>query len=224
MTSYDVVRMCKHKLREMGVTKPKIGHGGTLDPFAEGVLLILIGRSATKRMNELSNLPKTYIATAKLGASSDTLDCTGIISVQGSSDPAGQQVRKSVSQLASEIQLIIPKFIGAIEQAVPDYSAAKVDGKPRYEYARAGVTLVPKSKIVTVHQLKVELISDSQAQMTATVSSGTYIRQLSYDFFMTLSVESYLEKLVRTQIGDYATKDCMRVEEIATADWGKYLQ
>jgi tRNA pseudouridine55 synthase len=207
MTSFDVVYRCKKILREMGVAKPKIGHGGTLDPFAEGVLLILIGRGATKRMKELSNLPKTYVATAKLGASSDTLDCTGEISPSSSS-------YRSI-KLQDEINAIIPKFSGEIEQAVPDYSAAKVNGKPRYAYAREGKEVPAKAKKVIIHELKVGEISETSVVLTTTVSSGTYIRQLSYDLLKSVGVESYLTKLVRTQIGEITTVDCASLDALS---------
>ncbi|MFZ2199379.1 MAG: tRNA pseudouridine(55) synthase TruB [Microgenomates group bacterium] len=204
MTSFDVIRAFKRHITRTVPDRYKIGHGGTLDPFADGVLLLLLGK-ATKRMNELSALPKTYRAVAVMGASSDTLDRTGAIT-PGVWEPFTPGVLKQAAE----------KFVGEIEQEIPDYSATKINGVPRYKLARAGKTMDKKTKLVTIFELEIENIADDAVTFTATVSSGTYIRQLSYDIFKTLGIESYLESLTRTRIGDFNLEKCVKIVDFGT--------
>lgn len=208
ITSYDVIREFKHKI------KPdyKIGHGGTLDPFASGVLLLLLGK-ATKKMAELSNLPKSYSAWAVLGYSSDTLDKTGRVDKKlGAEIPE----RAKVEEMAQ-------KLVGRIEQNVPDYSAAKINGVPRYKLARNGQIIPPKTKEVSIYKLEIthfsQLNERTVVELDTTVSSGTYIRQLSYDLFKSLGCESYLDKLTRTAIGDFSLQKCIKLADLDQEDW-----
>lgn len=201
MTSFDVIRVFKKSVHP----DFKVGHGGTLDPFADGVLLLLLGK-ATKKMNELQGLPKTYRATAKLGASSDTLDRTGVISEKG-------EGKSEKYPTIVEIQYIAEKFVGEIEQEIPDYSATKVNGVPRYKLARAGKEMEKKSKLVTIYKLEIEKIEGDMVTILCTVSSGTYIRQLSYDIFKSMGIDSYLETLTRTQIGDYKIENSVKMDD-----------
>ena len=203
VTSYDVIRAFK---RAQHPTY-KIGHGGTLDPFADGVLLLLLGK-ATKQMNELMQLPKTYRAVARLGAYSDTLDRTGVIDFRNKI----QETRFTQAQL----EAVKSQFIGEIEQVIPDYSAAKVQGVPRYKLARQGVALAEKRKKVTIYELRTTNYAQDTVTFEATVSSGTYIRQLSYDIFKSLGVESYLESLTRTAIGPYRLDQCAQIDDFPT--------
>lgn len=205
MTSYDVIREFKRQVKPVD----KVGHGGTLDPFAEGVLLLLLG-SATKKMNELSALPKTYTATAKLGASSDTLDNTG-------------EIRKQKLEIRTldEVQIreVAKKFVGTIEQEIPDYSATKINGVPRYKLARSGQEMERKSKRVMIYELRIMNYVGDMVTFEARVSSGTYIRQLSYDLFKSLGIESYLEKLVRVSIGEYTIDGCASTSDFSSSKW-----
>ena len=157
-------------------------------------------------------LPKTYQAMAVLGARSDTLDRTGKI------EQCGGVI---VSQ--NQIEVVAKDFVGEIEQKIPEYSAAKVNGVPRYKLAREGKVQVQKSKLVTIYNLEIinsnYLNNRSIVEFEATVSSGTYIRQLSYDLFRTLGVESYLETLMRTQIGNYTMGNCAQVTDFETEEW-----
>ncbi len=204
ITSFDVIRAFKR-----GVHPDfKVGHGGTLDPFAGGVLLLLLGK-ATKQMNTLSELPKTYRAVAVLGASSDTLDRTGAI--------VKQIINHKFSN--SQIEDVAEKFVGEIEQVIPDYSATKINGVPRYKLARRGEAMEQKSKPVTIHELLIEKIEDKRVTFSAIVSSGTYIRQLSYDVFISLGVESHLDELTRTKIGDYKVEDCCQIADFSSSKW-----
>lgn len=201
MTSFDVIREFKKAVHP----DFKIGHGGTLDPFADGVLLLLLGK-ATKKMDELSALPKTYRAVAKMGASSDTLDRTGVISAKG-------EGKSEKYPTLGELVIIANEFVGEIEQEIPDYSATKINGVPRYKLARAGKEMDKKSKKVMIYKLEIEKIDGEMITFTSTVSSGTYIRQLSYDIFKSLGIGSYLENLTRTKIGDYSIEDCKKIED-----------
>ena len=204
ITSFDVIRELKHAIHP----DFKVGHGGTLDPFADGVLLLLLGK-ATKKMNELAELPKTYLATARLGASSDTLDRTGRISKQLTAYGIRQE----------QIMEVLKKFVGEIEQVIPDYSATKIKGVPRYKLARRGEAMEKKTKMVMIYDLRFVLIEDNKVEFEATVSSGTYIRQLSYDIFKSLGVESYLEALTRTRIGDFSLMKCCEMSDFNDDIW-----
>lgn len=210
ITSYDVIRNFKRYVHP----DFKIGHGGTLDPFAEGILLLLLGR-ATKKMNELSALPKTYRATAILGAKSETLDRTGKIE-QCHSDTVSQ----------AQIIEVAQKFVGEIEQEIPDYSATKIGGVPRYKLARAGKEMGKKSKMVTIYSITgIQILKSNGSNhrtkvvFEAEVSSGTYIRQLSYDLFKLLGIESYLDQLVRIKIGDFSKEKCCEISDLHTEAW-----
>ena len=207
ITSFDVIREFKRsQFTGRDPVRYKVGHGGTLDPFADGVLLLLLGK-ATKKMNELSELPKTYRAATVLGARSDTLDCTGAIE----NVPTYQHTNVSTK----EIQEAAKTFVGEIEQVIPDYSATKINGVPRYKLACKGEVMEKKSKKVTIHSLTIDEIVDNKVTFTATVSSGTYIRQLSYDLFKSLGVDSYLESLTRMKIGEYSLEDCKKIENFS---------
>ncbi len=207
MTSYDVIREFKHAIHP----DFKVGHGGTLDQFADGVLLLLLGK-ATKRMNELSALPKTYRAVAQLGARSDTLDRTG--KIMPSSRAKSRDPSTTVGMTIKSITEVVSQFVGEITQEIPEYSAAKVNGVPRYKLARKGQNQEKKSKLVTIYALSIDKVSDNRVTFTATVSSGTYIRQLSYDLFQSLGIESYLDALTRTQIGNFKLEKCTMIEDM----------
>ncbi len=204
ITSFDVIRAFKRSIHP----SYKIGHGGTLDPFADGVLLLLLGR-ATKMMNALSELPKTYQATAMLGAKSDTLDVTGAI----------VKSTEYIVPSETEIKRIATSFIGKYEQEIPQYSAAKVNGKPRYLLARNGEVTDRKTKLVEIYSMQITEVAENSVSFISQVNSGTYIRQLSYDIFNKLGVESYLEKLTRTKIGDFSIEKCSKIEEFMSDSW-----
>lgn len=202
LTSYDCIRRLK-RLLPRGI---KVGHAGTLDPFAEGVLLILLG-SATRRFDEIRGWHKTYLAGARLGYCSDTLDVTGSIELCHSNTVTLEQIEEGIK-----------KYVGEIEQLIPAYSAAKVAGRPRYMYARRGEEIPAKSKVVQIDSISVQsyrsLDQSALVEMRVVCGSGTYIRQLSYDIFRSLGIESYLETLVREAVGDIKIDDCLRLEQL----------
>lgn len=210
ITSYDVIRKVKKLLREQEppshkAKAVKVGHAGTLDPFADGVLLILVGK-ATKRFDEIQGWQKTYRAVAKLGARSDTLDCTGVIENRKSN--IEHRMNKN------DIQKVAVNFVGEIEQVVPSYAAAKYRGRKLYEYAREGVEIPEKKKQVTVYSIKVLRVLKGEVEMRVVCASGTYIRQLSYEIIKDLGVESYLSELTREAVGEYTIGHSYDLEQV----------
>lgn len=210
ISSYDVIRAFK---KESGY-RGKIGHGGTLDPFAGGILLLLLGK-ATKRFDEVQKWQKTYAATSFLGECSDTLDKLGEIIKQ----------KNSKKPTLDEIEKYIPKYIGDIEQDVPAYSAAKHKGQPLYKLAREGKEIPEKKKWVKVYDFTILEYEYPRLIFSSTVSSGTYIRQLGYDLLKNLEVDSYLERLERTRIGEISLNaDCCEIGSFNNESWKKFVR
>lgn len=201
MTSYDVVRRVKRLLPR----GHKIGHGGTLDPFAEGVLLLLLGK-ATRRFEEIRGWRKTYLATARLGARSDTLDKDGKIK--------NTLTREQNNLTIERMQEIANKYLGESEQVVPLYAAAKHEGRKLYEYAREGKEVPQKKKAIVIERIEVVAVTPREMEMRVVCGGGTYIRQLSYDILKEQDVESYLETLVRERIGEIGTDDCFTLDKL----------
>lgn len=183
-TSFDVVA----KMKKLLHTK-KVGHAGTLDPMATGVLPILIGR-ATKAQDILPNQTKGYEAEFKLGIQTDTLDITG--KIIGTSE---------VTSTRQDIENILPKFRGDIEQIPPMYSALKKDGVRLYDLARQGVEIERKARPITIEKLELLEYNDVQhtAKISVTCSKGTYIRSLCDDIGKTLGCGATMTKLRRTE-------------------------
>jgi tRNA pseudouridine55 synthase len=198
MSSYDVVRVVKKILP--GV---KVGHAGTLDPFAEGVLLILIGR-ATKRMAELLGLRKRYEAVLQLGFATTTGDPTGIPT---ESTPVPELTAEQLDQVARN-------FKGEILQVPPPFSAKKVEGKRAYRLARRGqpVNLTPVK--VSVYELKLTMLDDCRIKLEVECSSGTYIRRLGENIAKALGTCGHLSSLKRTRIGDYRVDNSVTIEQL----------
>lgn len=208
MSSYDVIRAFKRE----GLFRGKIGHGGSLDPFAQGVLLILLG-GATKKFDQIQSWKKIYLSGAVLGASSTTLDTEGEIKEQDSiTTPSSKDIIKVVS-----------KFTGSYNQEVPMYSAAKYHGVALYKLAREGKETPRKFKKVKIYSISIESYEWPKALIKSEVGSGTYIRQLSYDIFRQLGVESYLESLVRLQIGEIDISKTCKIDQLKNKEWEKYL-
>lgn len=198
LTSYDVIRRVKRLIP--GV---KIGHGGTLDPFAEGVLLLLIGK-ATKRMPDLLKHRKSYEARLKLGSATATGDNTA---------PVNQTA--AVPRITDEmIRDIEDRFTGEITQTPPIYSAKKVNGRPAYKYAREGKEVELKPATVRIYDLKLKILEPKLLQMNVTCSSGTYIRVLGEDIAQALNTCGHLISLVRTAIGEYRIEDSANIDRL----------
>ena len=198
-TSFDVIRKLKRILN-----MKKIGHTGTLDPLATGVLVICLGR-ATKLANVIEAKEKTYIADFILGSKTDTYDSEG--EILESSDI---KVKKE------EVEEILEKFRGEIKQVPPMYSALKVNGKRLYELAREGVVIERKSRDVVISKL--ELIEfDEETQMGklhCEVSKGTYIRSLIFDIGEELKTFAHMTGLRRTQVGEYLVEEGFTIEQM----------
>ncbi len=208
MTSHDVV----DQLRKITGIR-RIGHAGTLDPFATGLLVIGIGRGATKHMQKFVGLDKEYESVFVLGARSETDDIEGTI----------HQTKevKHVDRLA--IQNAMKAFIGEIEQIPPTYSAIKIGGKKMYEQARKGKPLTAKPRKVRIDRFELERFVWPRVWVRITCGSGTYVRALARDVGEALGVGGYVEMLRRTRIGPFRVKEAHSISELEHKDWSKFL-
>lgn len=197
-TSNDVVRKIQKQVQ--GV---KIGHAGTLDPFADGVLLVCLGK-ATKNVSLLMELNKVYLASIRFGIETDTLDVSGNI----------LSVKKPHGNL--DVQKVIPKFIGKIEQFPPSFSALKVKGQRAYDLARSGRKVEIPSRLVTVHDIKVVAAEKDRVDFKIECSKGTYIRALARDIAHELGTIGYVQKLSRISVGEYKIEDSLFLSELDT--------
>ena len=195
-TSFDV---CK-KVR--GITKErKVGHGGTLDPFASGVLIIGTGRD-TKDLSIFSNKNKSYRASISLGVLTDTLDLDGKLIMQ-----------KNVPKLYEKrIENVLNSFIGDYNQTPPMFSAKKVKGKKLYEYARKNITIPREPVKVKIYSISLESYSNENISFIVTCSKGTYIRVLGKEIAEKLETVGHLNSLTRTMVGGYSIKDSQSIK------------
>ncbi|MDD5726230.1 MAG: tRNA pseudouridine(55) synthase TruB [Patescibacteria group bacterium] len=211
MTSHDVV----DQVRRIYKTR-RVGHAGTLDPFATGLLIVAIGK-ATKDIQRFVGLDKEYIATARLGATSDTYDLTGQITQNS------QPVTRDSGVTSNELQVTgddvvkaLMSFKGGYAQKAPAYSAKKVHGQKLYEMARRGEDVEHLRPIKNVDISEIELIDYKWPDVTFRIicSSGTYIRSLAHDLGEKLGCGAYLTALRRTRIGEYKIEDAKRLNEL----------
>ncbi len=200
-TSHDIV----DQVRKLTGEK-RVGHAGTLDPFAEGVLIVLVGKEATKRQNEFLKMDKTYVTTIRLGATSDTDDLTGNIKKQKSN------IKNTYQK--SKIQDILKSFIGEINQVPPIYSAIKIKGKKAYELARSGEKPQLKPKKITIYDIKLLEYTWPHLEIEIKCASGTYIRALARDIGQKLETGAYVEKLTRTAVGKFTVKTSITLEDL----------
>ncbi len=198
-TSFDVIRKLRHLIRIR-----KIGHAGTLDPLATGLLIVCTGKF-TKRINQYMAQQKEYTGTITIGATTPTYDLE--------SEPTNFIATDHIT--LAQVQSILPQFTGPIQQIPPAHSAIKVDGKRVYELARKGkeVKLEPRS----VHIYSFELLSlqDAQLQFRVVCSTGTYIRSLANDLGQALGCGAYLSSLRRTRIGEFDVAQAQTMESFA---------
>lgn len=203
-TSFDVVA----KLRGITGIK-KIGHAGTLDPFATGLLVVGVGRGATKRLDEIAGTEKTYEAVGVLGATTDTQDLTGTLSpVEGAALPDRM-----------ELEAAMEKFRGEISQVPPMYSAKKVKGQKLYELARRGEEVERKPVAITIHELALTSFDPPRFGFTTTCSKGTYVRTLAHDIGQELGCGAYLEALRRTRVGGFRIEDATPMGDVTKENW-----
>jgi tRNA pseudouridine55 synthase len=189
----------------------KAGHTGTLDPMATGLLPICLGE-ATKYSQDLLDADKTYIANVKFGARTDTGDAEGQIIEELPLPSFANE-----AELKQALDALLPKFTGPISQVPPMYSALKRDGKPLYEYARAGVELERTAREITIHQIRWIDIQWPQATLEVSCSKGTYIRVLAEDIGNLLGCGAYLVGLRRTEVGHLTLDQSFTLESIQQA-------
>ena len=203
-TSFNVVACVRNLLRRRLKTKKiKVGHAGTLDPLATGVLLVCTGK-ATKRIEELQSHTKEYIATLKLGATTPSFD-------KETEEDAVYPTEHITHELLDET---LKKFVGSIELVPPTYSAVKVNGKRAYEFARTGRDVELKAKTLVIDEIEVMSCNlPSEVVIRVVCSKGTYIRALARDIGQALGSGAYLTDLMRTRIGDYRLADCMDIKD-----------
>ncbi len=208
LTSHDVV----NELRRITGIK-KIGHAGTLDPFASGILLIAIGRRATREINKYVKLNKTYIAELYLGAISTTHDPEGEI----------EFIKHSQKISKEAIQKVIERFIGKQEQIPPMFSAKKIGGKKLYQLARAGKVIERQASQIEIFSIKILSYKWPILVLNINCSSGTYIRSLARDIGKQLGTGAYLKNLKRIRIDKFLLENSILIEEIKKDNWQEKL-
>ena len=210
ITSHDVV----DKVREITGEK-RVGHAGTLDPFATGVLVIGVGKESTKKLGNISkNSEKEYITTLELGKISDTGDPTGKIRNTNTEILNNLEIRNSKLEIESLIKTL-KSFEGRIMQRPPKYSAIKIKGEPAYKKARRGEEFEIPEREVEIKEIEVlEWNTPSRLKIRVVCGSGTYIRSLARDIGEKLGVGAYLTELTRTRVGDYKIENSKTLEEL----------
>lgn len=202
-TSFDAVKRVRGAIqRRLNVKKFKVGHAGTLDPLATGVLIICTGR-ATRDIERLQNGSKEYIATIKFGATTPSFDLETEI---GQTFPY-EHITEDL------IREILPRFTGCIMQIPPIYSAVKIDGKRAYKYARNGKEVELKAKPLVIEKLELLSASLPEIKLRIVCSKGTYIRALTRDLGEALGSGAHLTALCRTRVGDFSINECLSIDE-----------
>lgn len=205
-TSFDVVRKIRNQLRIK-----KVGHAGTLDPLATGVLILCTGKF-TKRINEYMAQEKEYTGHIILGATTPTYDLE--------SDPINEQPYQHLTE--EDLKQASKQFIGEIMQVPPAHSAIKIDGKRVYELARKGIDVVIEPRKITIKEFEISSINLPEIGFRVVCTTGTYIRSLANDFGKALGCGGYLSSLCRTRIGEFAIDQSMTMEQ--ASDFIKKIQ
>ena len=204
-TSFNLVAKIRSQLcHRLGIKRLKVGHAGTLDPLATGVMVVCTGK-ATKRIDELQAHVKEYVATLQFGATTPSYDLEKPIDQTFPTDHINETL----------VRETLNRFLGRIEQVPPAFSACKIDGKRAYDLARKGREVELKPKVLIIDEI--ELLDFDQEKMQATIrvvcSKGTYIRALARDIGEALGSGAHLIALRRTRVGDVRVEDCMQVED-----------
>lgn len=205
-TSFDVVNKIKHLLHIK-----QIGHLGTLDPIATGVLLVTVGK-ATKLFDIMQEKVKVYVAEFEFGYETDTLDSTGEVLSSTSNIPTFEEIEK-----------VISKFIGRIEQISPKYSAKCINGKRAYDLARKGIDFEIKPKQVEIFEIKILSYSNKKLTLEIKCGSGTYIRAIGRDVASCLDTKATMTSLVRTHSGDISLDKTVKIEDLTTDNIQDYI-
>lgn len=201
-TSRDVVNKICHEFK----TK-KVGHTGTLDPLATGVLVITLGKF-TKLNDCLTSTYKEYIAKMKLGILTDTLDITGTVLQEEKVTLTEEQIREAIKS-----------FVGYYDQEVPIYSAVKVNGKKLYEYARNGENVILPKRKVHIKEMEILSINGDVIEFRVVVSKGTYIRSLIRDIGTSLNTSATMLELIRTKQGDFSIEESFTLDEVLAGNY-----
>lgn len=210
--STQAVSAVKRALREAGLPRHKVGHGGTLDPLASGVLPVAVGE-ATKLAGRMLDSDKQYDFTIAFGVETDTLDAEG------------QAVARSdVRPGADAIAAVLPRFTGPIDQVPPAYSALKVDGARAYDLARAGETVVLATRAVTIRALEMLSATGETVTLRAHVSKGTYIRSLARDIAHALGTVGHVSYLRRIKAGPFTLDQAISLDKLADAAKARMLE
>lgn len=200
-TSFDVVNRVRYVLcKRMGIKKMKVGHAGTLDPLASGLVLLCTGKS-TKKIEELQLGEKEYVATLKIGATTPSFD----METEEDSSADYSHVTKELLETAIE------KFTGDIDQIPPVFSAVKVKGRRAFDYARKGEDVKLRPKRIVIHNIEIESFNLPEVTLRITCGKGTYIRALARDIGKELNCGAYLTALERTRIGEFKLEDAFKV-------------
>lgn len=206
MSSFGVVARVRWLLSQKAGKKVKVGHTGTLDPFATGLMIIVVGEYC-KRAGEFSKLDKSYEATLRLGATSTTGDPEGEIAPMSDRQPSEKELRNALEP-----------FRGTITQTPPSYSAIKIDGVRAYKLAREGKAVEMPTRQVAIHELELLGYDYPEARITAHVGSGTYIRTLAEDIGKKLETGAYVTALRRTSVGTWQIAEATPLDSVASAD------
>ncbi|MCD6354097.1 MAG: tRNA pseudouridine(55) synthase TruB [Prolixibacteraceae bacterium] len=201
-TSFDLVQRVRNSLcREMGIKKMKVGHAGTLDPLATGLLILCTGK-ATKKIETFQQEEKEYLATLKLGATTPSFDLE-----------TEEDSNRDFSHVSHKLfEETIQPFLGETEQIPPIFSAVKVKGKRAFDYARNGEALKLQPKKIVIKKITVEFFELPIVKIRVVCSKGTYIRALARDLGEALNCGAYLTDLRRTRIGDFNVNDALKID------------
>lgn len=194
-SSFSIVKKIKY------ITKEKVGHSGTLDPFADGVLVLGVGKS-TKKLSSIIQYDKTYEGVIRLGIQTDSMDLTGTV-------VAEEKIPVITSTILDQCA---NSFVGELLQRTPMFSARKIDGVRLYKLARKNISIKTNPKLVTIKNLKIEVIDDNNLKVIVECSSGTYIRVLAEDIAKYLGTVGHLISLTRLSVGEYSLSESLTVE------------
>ena len=194
-SSFSIVKKIKY------ITKEKVGHSGTLDPFADGVLVLGVGKS-TKKLSSIIQYDKTYEGVIRLGIQTDSMDLTGTV-------VAEEKIPVITSTMLNQCA---NSFVGELLQRTPMFSARKIDGVRLYKLARKNISIKTNPKLVTIKKLKIEVIDDNNLKVIVESSSGTYIRVLAEDIARYLGTVGHLISLTRLSVGEYSLSESLTVE------------
>lgn len=203
-TSFGVVNKVRYFVcRKQGVKKLKVGHAGTLDPLATGVMILCTGR-ATKRIEEFQAHTKEYVATLRLGATTPSFDLEKEIDATYPTDHITREL----------VEETLKQFVGSIEQVPPAFSACKVDGKRAYDLARKGREVELKPKTLVIDEIELLACELPDIRIRVVCSKGTYIRALARDIGVALHSGAHLTALERTRVGDVHLEDCLALDQV----------